>query len=75
MSTISALVKTGLAKSLHKCLFSFKVRVAFKTTNCLKKYFYFKDIILKLCDIVKFTLYSAQAATLPIWVKLWGTWM
>ena len=70
MSTISALVKAGLAKSLHKCLFSCNVRVAFKTTNCLKKYFYFKDIILRLCDIAKFTLLSAQAATLPIWVKL-----
>ena len=55
---ISALVKCGLIRSLHKRLPFCKVKIVFKTSNCLKNYFSFKDIVPKLlrsCQIYNFT--------------------
>ena len=37
MGKMSALVKSGLARSLHKRLSSCKVRIVFKTSNRLRK--------------------------------------
>ena len=42
---MSALVKSGLARSLHKRLPFCKVKIAFKTSNCFKNYFSFEDVV------------------------------
>ena len=41
---MSVLVKSGLVRSLHKRLPFCKVKIVFKTSNRLKKYFSFKDV-------------------------------
>ena len=45
MGKMTALVKSGLARSLHKRLPFRKVKIAFKTSNCLKNCFSFKDVV------------------------------
>ena len=58
MGKISALVKSWLARSLHKRLPFCKVRIAFKTSNSLINYFSFKDIVPEphcSCQIYNFT--------------------
>ena len=45
LGKISAIIKSGLVRSLNKRLPCCKIRVVFKTTNRLKNYFNFKDII------------------------------
>ena len=58
MGKMSALVKSGLARSLHKCLPFCKVRIVFKTSNRLRNYFSFKDVVpkpLRSCQIYNFT--------------------
>ena len=45
MGKMSALVKSGLIRSLHKRLPFCKVKIVFKTSNCLKNYFSFKDVV------------------------------
>ena len=58
MGNMSALVKSGLARSLHKHLPFCKVRVVFKTSNRLRNYFSFKDVVpepLRSCQIYNFT--------------------
>ena len=45
MGKMSALVKSGLARSLHKRLPFCKVKIAFKTSNCFKNYFSFEDVV------------------------------
>ena len=45
MGKMSALVKSGPARSLHKRLPFCKVRVVFRTSNCLRNYFSFKDVV------------------------------
>ena len=62
---MSALVKSGLAWSLHKRLPFFKVKIAFKTSNRLKKYFCFKYVVpepLHSCQIYNFTGGSCNAS-------------
>ena len=65
LGKISAIVKSGLVKSLHKRLPFCKIRVVFKTTNRLKNYFSFKDTIsepLRSCQIYNFTCGSCNAS-------------
>ena len=44
MGKMTALVKSGFARSLHKRLPFRKAKIAFKTSNRLKNYFSFKDV-------------------------------
>ena len=65
MGKMSALVKSGLARSLHKRLPFCKVKIAFKTSNRLKNYFSFKDVVpepLRSCQIYNFTCGSSNAS-------------
>ena len=65
MEKMSALVKSGLARSLHKRLPFGKVKIAFKTSNRLKNYFSFKDVVpepLRFCQIYTFTCGSCNAS-------------
>ena len=65
MGKMSALVKSGLARSLHKRLPFCKVKIAFKTSNRLKNYFSFKDVVpepLRSCQIYNFTCGSCNAS-------------
>ena len=60
-----ALVKSGLGRSLHKRLPFCKVKITFKASNRLKKYFCFKDVVpepLRLCQIYNFTCGSCSAS-------------
>ena len=43
---MSGLVKSGLARSLHKRLPFWKVKIVFVTSNRLKNYFSLKDVVL-----------------------------
>ena len=47
MGKMSALVKSGSARSLHKHLSFCKVRVFFRSSNRLRNYFSFKDVVLE----------------------------
>ena len=54
MGIMSALVKSRLARSLHKRLPFCKIKIAFKTSNGLTNYFSFKDVVpepLRSCQI------------------------
>ena len=54
MGKMSALVKSGLVRSLHKRLPFCKVKIVIKTSNRLKNYFSFKDVVpepLRSCQI------------------------
>ena len=65
MGKMSALVKSGLARSLHKRLPFCKVKIAFKTSNRLKNYFSFKDVVpepLRSCQIYNFTCGSCNTS-------------
>ena len=65
MGKMSALVKSGLARSLHKCLPFRKVKIVFKTCSRLKNYFSFKDVVpepLRSCQIYNFTCGSCNAS-------------
>ena len=65
MGKMSALVKSGLARSLHKRLPFCKVKIIFKTSNRSKNYFSFKDVIpepLRSCKIYIFTCGSCNAS-------------
>ena len=60
-----ALVKPGLARSLHKRLPFCKVKIAFKTSNRLKNYFSFKDVVpesLRSFQICNFMCGSCNAS-------------
>ena len=62
---MSALVKSGLVRSLHKRLPFCKVKIVFKISNRLKKYFSFKDVAPEpLCSwqIYNFTCVSCNAS-------------
>ena len=62
---MSALVKSGLARSLHKRLPFCKVKIVFKTSNRLKNYFNFKYVVpepLRSCQIYNFTCGSCNAS-------------
>ena len=65
MGKMSALVQSGLARSLHKRLPFSKIKIAFKTSNCLKNYFNFIDIVpepLRFCQIYNFRCGSYNAS-------------
>ena len=65
MGKMSALVKPGLARSLHKRLPLCKVKIAFKASNSSKNYFRFKDAVpepLRSCQIYNFTCGSCNAS-------------
>ena len=65
MWKMSALVKSGLFRSLHKRLTFCKVKIVFKTSNCLTSYFSFKDVVpepLHSCQIYDFTCGSCNAS-------------
>ena len=58
MGKMSALVESGLARSLEKHLSFCKVRIVFKTSNRFRNYFTFKDVVLeplRSCQIYNFT--------------------
>ena len=58
MGKMSALVKSGLDRSLDKRLSFCKVRIVFKTSNRFRNYFTFKDVVpepLRSCQINNFT--------------------
>ena len=65
MGKMSTLVKSGLVRSLHKRLPFCKVKIVFKTSNRLKNYFSFKDVVpehLSSCQIYNFTCRSCNAS-------------
>ena len=65
MGKVSALVKSGLARSLHKRLPFCKVRIVFKTSNRLRNHFSFKDVVpepLRSCQIYNLTCGSCNAS-------------
>ena len=65
MGEMSALVKFELIRSLYKRLPFCKVKIVFKTSNCLKIYFSFKDVVpepLRFCQIYNFSCGSCNAS-------------
>ena len=66
---MQALVKSGLARSLHKRLPFCKVKIVFKTSNRLKNYLVLKMLFLNLYVLAKFIILRAEAAMLHILVK------
>ena len=65
MGKMSVLVKSRLARSLHKRLPFCKVKIAFKTSNRLKNYFSFEDVVpepLRSCQIYNVTCGSCNAS-------------
>ena len=64
IGNMSGVFKTGLFKALQKRLPFCKFWVIFKSTNRLKSYFNFKDVLpepLQSCQIYKFTWGSCSA--------------
>ena len=62
---MSALAKSGLARSLHKHLLFCKAEIVFKTSSRLKNCFSFKDIVpepVRSCQIYNFTCGSCNAS-------------
>ena len=58
MGELSALVKSGLIRTLHKRLLFRKINIVFQTSNRLKNYFSLKDVVLEplsSCQIHNFT--------------------
>ena len=72
MGKMSDLVKFGLIRSLHKRLPFCKVKSVFKTSNRLKNYFSFKDVVPEPLRSLrsKFIISRAEDAVLHILVKL-----
>ena len=73
MGEMSALVKFGLIRSLHKHLPFCKVKIVFKTSNRLNIYFSFKDVVPEPLRFAKFIIFRAEAAMLHTLVKPFGT--
>ena len=64
MGKMSALVKSGLVRSLNKRLPFCKVKIVFKTSNCLTNYLSFKYVVpepLRSCQIYNFSCGSCNA--------------
>ena len=62
---MSALPKSWLIRSLHKLSTFSKVKIVFKTSNCLKNCFSFEDVYpepLRSCQIYNFTCRSCNAS-------------
>ena len=74
MGKMSALVKSGLVRSLHKRLPFCKVKIVFKTFNRLTNYFSFKDVVMfvNLCVLAKFIIFRTEVVMLHILVKPLG---
>ena len=67
MEKMSALVKSGLVRSLHKRLPFCKIKIVFKTSNRMANYFSFKDVFpepLRSCQIFNFTCGSSNASNI-----------
>ena len=65
LGSFSSITKKQLGKSLSQNLKLCKLRVIFKTTNRLKNYFRFKDVVpkpLKSCQIYKYTCGGCNAS-------------
>ena len=65
MGNMSGGIKTGLSKVLQKRLLFCKLRVLFKSTNCFKSFFNFKDVLpepLRPCQVYKVTCGSCSAS-------------
>ena len=65
MGKMSALVKSGLTRSLHERLPFCKVKIVFKTSNRLKYYLSLKDVVpepLPSFQIYNFTCRSCNAS-------------
>ena len=65
MGKMSALVKTELTRSSHKHLPFCKFKIVFKTSNHLKNYFSFENIVpkhLRFCQIYNFMCGSCNAS-------------
>ena len=65
MGKMSALVKSGLARPLHKRLPFCNIRIVFKNSNRLRNYFSFKDVVsvpLRSCQISNFTCGRCSAS-------------
>ena len=75
LGKMSALVNFGCTRSIHKrhkCLPFCKFKIVFKTSNSLKNYFSFEDVVPEsVCS--KFIILRAEAAMLHILVKHLGT--
>ena len=69
MGKMSALVKSGLARSLHKRLPFCKVKIAFKTSNRLKNYFSFKNVVPEPLRSYQIYIFTCEAALLHPLVK------
>ena len=69
---MSALVKSGLATSLHKRLPFWKVKIVFMTSNRLKIILVLKMLFFNLYVLAKFIILRAEAAMLHILVKPLG---
>ena len=73
ISKLSALLKFGLIRSLHKRLPLCKVKIVFYASNCLKNYFSFQDVVpepLRSCQIYNL---RAEASMLHMLVKRLAT--
>ena len=65
MGKMQTSLKPGLIRSLHKNLPFCSVKVVFKTSNRLIKYFSFKDIVpehIRSCQIYNFTRVTCNAS-------------
>ena len=65
LGNISAVIKTGLSELLQKRLPFCKLRFIFKSTNYLKSYFNFKDVLpeaLRSCQIYNFMCGSCSTS-------------
>ena len=65
LAKISALIKSGLTRSLQKRVPFCKVKIVFKTSTRLKSYFSFEDVVpesLCSCQIYNFTCRSCNAS-------------
>ena len=69
---MSGVIKTGLSKALQKRLPFCKLRVIFKSTNHLKSYFNFKDVLPEPLRSCKYANLLAEAAALPTLAKPFG---
>ena len=74
MGKMSALVKSGLTRSLPKRLSFYKVKFFFKTSIVWKIILVLKMLFLNLYVLAKFIILRAEARMLHILVKPLGTW-
>ena len=73
MGKMSALVMSGLVRSLHKRLPLCKIKIVFKTSKRLKNYFNFKDVYPEPYVLANFIILRAETAMLHTLLKPLGT--